>query len=167
MVWREVPVPVIGAIHGVAFGGGFQLTLGCDLRFVAPDARLSVMEIKWGLAPDMGAMVLLPRLVRDDVARDLTFSGRIFSGEAALTLGLATRVCADPRAEALAYAHDIAAKSPDAIRAAKRLLNLGADADQRTLLLRESEEQGALIGSANQAEAVLANLQGRAPAFSD
>lgn len=167
MVWREVPVPVIGAIHGVAFGGGFQLTLGCDLRFVAPDARLSVMEIKWGLAPDMGAMVLLPRLVRDDVARDLTFSGRIFSGEAALALGLATRVCADPRAEALAYAHDIAAKSPDAIRAAKRLLNLGADADQRTLLLRESEEQGALIGSANQAEAVLANLQGRAPAFSD
>jgi enoyl-CoA hydratase/carnithine racemase len=167
LVWREIPVPVIGAIHGVAFGGGFQLALGCDLRFVTPDARLSILEIKWGLVPDMAGMVLLRGLVRDDVLRELTWTGRIVSGEDAVGLGLATRVCADPRAEALALARDIAGKSPDAIRAGKRLINLMAEADQKTILLEESREQTALIGSSNQVEAVSANLQKRAPQFAD
>ena len=167
MVWRELPVPVIGALHGVAFGGGFQLALGCDLRFVAPATRLSIMEIKWGLVPDMGAMVLLPRLVRDDVARELTWSGRIFSGEEALALGLATRVAPDPHAEALAFAREVAGRNPQAIRAGKRLLDLAAEADQQTVLRRESDEQAALIGSPNQIEAVLANFENRAPIFSD
>jgi enoyl-CoA hydratase/carnithine racemase len=167
MVWREVPVPVIAAVHGVAFGGGFQLTLGADLRFVAADVRMSVMEIRWGLVPDMGGMVLLPGLVRDDIARDLTFSGRQFSGEEAASLGLATRVCADPYAEALAYAADIATKSPDAIRGGKRLLNLSRQIDQKTLLQHETDEQVALIGSPNQIEAVTANMQKRAARFAD
>ena len=124
MVWREQPVPVIAAVHGVAFGGGFQLALAADMRFVAPDARMSVMEIKWGLVPDMAGMVLLRGLVRDDLVRELTYTGRIFEGAEAERLGLATRVCADPRAEALALAAEIAGKSPTAIRAAKRLLNM-------------------------------------------
>lgn len=167
MVWREIPVPVVAAVHGVAFGGGFQLALGCDLRFVTADARMAVMEIKWGLVPDMAGMVLLKGLVRDDVARELTWTGRIFSGEEALAMGLATRVCADPRVEALAFAADVAAKNPQAIRAGKRLLNLAAEADQHQILLEESREQGALIGAPNQIEAVMANLQKRAPAFAD
>jgi enoyl-CoA hydratase/carnithine racemase len=167
MVWREVPVPVIAAVHGVAFGGGFQVALGADLRFVAPDARMCVMEIKWGLVPDMAGIVLMRSLVRDDIFRDLTFSGRIFDGAEAHALGLATRVCADPRAEALAYATDIAGKSPHAIRAAKRLLNLPAGAGVAEILLQESIEQTALIGSPNQVEAVMANLQKRAPTFHD
>ena len=91
MVWREIPVPVIAAVHGVAFGAGFQLSLGADMRFVAPDAQLSVMEIKWGLVPDMAGILLMRGLVRDDVARELIFSGRIFNGQEALRLGLATR----------------------------------------------------------------------------
>lgn len=167
MVWREIPAPVIGAIHGVAFGGGFQLALGCDLRFVTPDVRLAVLEIKWGLIPDMAGIALMRGLVRDDVARELTWTGRIFNGEEALAIGLATRVCADPRAEALALAREIAGKNPHAIRAGKRLINLMAEADQRTILLEESREQTALIGSANQVEAVTANLQKRAPSFAD
>jgi enoyl-CoA hydratase/carnithine racemase len=167
MVWREIPVPVIGAVHGVAFGGGFQLALGCDLRFVAADAKLAVLEIKWGLIPDMAGMVLMRGLVRDDIARELTWTGRIFSGEEAVAMGLATRVCPDPRAEALAFAAEIAAKNPHAIRAGKRLLNLMAEGDQHVILLEESKEQGALIGSANQVEAVMANLQKRAPSFAD
>lgn len=165
MVWREIPVPVIAAVHGVAFGGGFQLCLGADMRFVAPDAQLSVMEIKWGLVPDMGGIVLMSRLVRDDVARELIFSGRTFSGQEALGLGLATRVCDDPRAEALAFAKEVAAKSPDAIRAAKRLLTLVAETRQHAILLAETDEQGKLIGSPNQVEAVRANLEKRAPQF--
>jgi len=166
-VWRELPVPVIAAVHGVAFGGGFQLTLGPDLRFVAPDTKMSVMEIKWGLVPDMAGLVLLRQLVRDDIARELTFSGRVFTGEEAFKLGLATRVCADPRGEALAFAAEIASRNPDAIRAGKRLFNLAAEADAGTVFKAETDEQVALIGSPNQIEAVMANMQKRAPSFAD
>jgi enoyl-CoA hydratase/carnithine racemase len=167
MVWREIPVPVIAAVHGAAYGGGFQLMLGADLRFVAPDTKLSIMEINWGLVPDMGGIALLRRLLRDDVARELTYTGRVFSGEEAGRLGLATRVCADPRAEALALAREIAARPPKAMRAAKRLLDLAVDADAKALLLAESREQAALIGAAEQVEAVQARLAGRAPRFDD
>ncbi|MBV9331054.1 MAG: crotonase/enoyl-CoA hydratase family protein [Alphaproteobacteria bacterium] len=167
MVWREIPVPVIAAVHGVAFGGGFQLALGADMRFVAPDTRLAVMEIRWGLVPDMAGLVLLRGLVRDDVARELTFTGRIFTGEEALRHGIATRVTSDPRGEALALAAEIASKNPQAIRAGKRLFNLAADADQKSILLEETREQVALIGAPNQVEAVMANMQKRAPTFVD
>jgi enoyl-CoA hydratase/carnithine racemase len=166
-VWREIPVPVIAAVHGVAFGGGFQLALGADMRFVAPDARLAVLEIKWGLVPDMAGTQLMWRLAREDVIRELTFTGRIFSGEEALALGFATRVCADPRAEALLTAREIAGKNPDAIRAAKRLLNAAPGDDIAAGLTRESVEQARLIGSPNQAEAIRANLEKRAPSFAD
>lgn len=167
LVWRELPVPVIAAVHGVAYGGGFQLMLGAELRFVAPDTKLSIMEINWGLVPDMGGIALLRGLLRDDLARELVYTGRVFSGSDAGQLGLATRVCADPRAEALALAHEIAARSPKAMRAAKRLLDLAADADAKTILLAESREQAALIGSAEQAEAVRARLAGRRGDFAD
>jgi enoyl-CoA hydratase/carnithine racemase len=166
-VWRELPVPVIAAVHGVAFGGGLQVALGADMRYVAADARLSVMEIRWGLVPDMAGTQLMRHLAREDVVRELTYTGRIFSGEEALRLGFATRVCDDPRAEALATAHDIAGKSPDAIRAAKRILNAAVVVDAEAGLTMESVEQGRLIGTKNQVEAVMANLQRRAPAFMD
>ncbi|MDM0057911.1 crotonase/enoyl-CoA hydratase family protein [Variovorax fucosicus] len=167
MVWRQVPVPVIAAVHGVAFGGGLQVALGADVRIVAPDTRMSVMEIKWGLVPDMGGMVLMRELARTDVVRELTFTGRIFSGEEALRIGFATRLAADPLAEALQMAHEIAGKSPDAIRAGKRLLNAAMSLGAAELLMAESIEQQALIGSANQAEAVNANMARRAPSFAD
>lgn len=167
MVWREIPVPVIAAVHGVAFGGGFQLALGPDMRFVTPDARLSVLEIKWGLVPDMAGIVLMRGLVRDDVARELTYSGRIFSGEEAGRIGMATRVCQDPRAEALAFAKEVAGRNPHAIRAAKRLLDLALEGDQHAILKAESAEQTVLIGSPNQVEAVRASMEQRAPVFAD
>ncbi|WP_027571285.1 crotonase/enoyl-CoA hydratase family protein [Bradyrhizobium sp. WSM1743] len=164
--WRQLPVPVIAAVHGVAFGGGFQLSLGADMRFLAPDARMSVMEIKWGLVPDMAGTPILASLVRDDILRDLTYTGRIFSAQEAMTYGLATRICDNPRAAALEVAREIAGKSPDAIRAAKRMLN-NLSVDPGPALLAESVEQQKLIGSANQIEAVRANLEKRAPKFAD
>ena len=167
MVWREQPVPVIAAVHGVAFGGGFQLALGADIRLVTADARMAVMEIKWGLVPDMAGLVLMRSLIRDDVARELTYTGRIFNGEEAVAMGLATRVCADPRAEALAMAAEIAGKNPQAVRGAKRLLNMVQDSDQRAILEAESVEQSALIGKPNQIEAVMSNMQKRAAVFQD
>lgn len=166
-VWREVPVPVIAAVHGVAFGGGFQVMLGADLRYLAPDTRLSVMEIKWGLVPDMAGMQLMRHLAREDVVRELTYTGRVFSAEEALGLGFATRLCDDPRAAALETAHEIAGKSPDAVRAAKRLLRLAFEEGAAPVLLAESQEQDALIGGANQIEAVTANLEKRSPCFRD
>ncbi|MDM0073180.1 crotonase/enoyl-CoA hydratase family protein [Variovorax sp. J2P1-59] len=167
MVWREVPVPVIAAVHGVAFGGGLQVALGADVRLVAPGTKLSVMEIKWGLVPDMAGMVLMRELARNDVVRELTFTGRIFSGEEAVAIGFATRLATDPLAEALEMAREIAQKSPDAIRAGKRLLNAAMGHSAADLLLAESVEQKALMGSANQTEAVRANMEKRAPRFSD
>ncbi|MDM0103584.1 crotonase/enoyl-CoA hydratase family protein [Variovorax sp. J22R24] len=165
MVWREVPVPVIAAVHGVAFGGGLQVALGADVRLVAPGTKLSVMEIKWGLVPDMAGMVLMRELARNDVVRELTFTGRIFSGEEAVAIGFATRLAIDPLAEALEMAREIARKSPDAIRAGKRLLNAAMGQSAADLLLAESVEQKALIGSANQTEAVRANIEKRPPQF--
>ena len=165
LVWREAPVPVICAVHGVALGGGLQVALGCDVRLVSADAKLCLMEVRWGLVPDMGAMTLLKGLVRDDVARELVLTARTVSGEEAVALGLATRVSADPRAEALGLAREIASKSPTAVRAAKRLLNL--DGDPTTILQAESREQAALLGSADQVEAVSANLGKRPPRFAD
>jgi enoyl-CoA hydratase/carnithine racemase len=164
--WRQLPVPVIAAIHGVAFGGGFQLALGADMRFLAPDARMSIMEIKWGLVPDMAGTPILASLVRDDILRELTFTGRIFSAQEALTYGLATRICDDPRGAALEVALEIAGKSPDAIRAVKRMLN-NLSVDPGPALLAESVEQQKLLGSPNQTEAVRANIDKRAPKFAD
>src|SRR4051794_19910683 len=164
--WRQLPVPVIAAIHGVAFGGGFQLALGADMRFLSADARMSIMEIKWGLVPDMAGTPILASLLRDDILRDLTYTGRIFSAQEAMSYGLATRISDDPRAAALDVAREIAGKSPDAIRAAKRLLN-NLSVDPGPALLAESVEQQKLIGSANQTEAVRANLEKRAPKFAD
>lgn len=166
-VWREIPVPVIAAVHGVAFGGGFQLMLGADMRYIAPDARLAVLEIKWGLIPDMAGTQLMKHLVREDLVRELTYTGRVFSGEEAFVMGFATRVCADPRAEALATAHDIAGKNPHAIRAGKRLLNAAVDVGPADGLQQETDEQVALIGSPNQVEAIMANMQKRPPAFAE
>jgi enoyl-CoA hydratase/carnithine racemase len=164
--WRQLPVPVIAAIQGVAFGGGFQLALGADMRFLAPDARMSIMEIKWGLVPDMAGTPILASLVRDDILRDLTYTGRIFSAQEAMTYGLATRICDDPRGAAFEVAREIARKSPDAIRAAKRLLN-NLSVDPGPALLAESVEQMRLMGAPNQLEAVRANLEKRAPRFAD
>src|ERR1700674_1631057 len=164
--WRQLPVPVIAAIQGVAFGGGFQLALGADMRFLSPDARMSIMEIKWGLVPDMAGTPILASLVRDDILRELTYTGRIFSAQEAMTFGLATRICDDPRAAALEVAREIAGKSPQAIRAAKRLLN-NLSVDPGPALLAESVEQIKLMGSANQLEAVRANIEKRAPRFAD
>ncbi|GGE17202.1 enoyl-CoA hydratase [Polymorphobacter glacialis] len=167
MLWRELAVPVIAAVHGVAFGAGFQLALGADLRFVTPDARFAAFEMNWGLVPDMAGIALLRGLVRDDVARDLVYGARIVSGTEAAAIGLVTRVCADPLAEALAYAAEIAGRNPDAVRAAKRLLNLAQDETQSAILIAESDEQGRLIGAPNQVEAVNSRLAKRAGQFRD
>jgi len=165
--WRELPMPVIAAVHGYAFGAGFQIMLGADIRIAAPDATLSIMEARWGLVPDVAGVALLRTLVRDDVARELTYTARRFSGQEGARLGVITRVAADPRGEALALARTIAGQSPYAMRAAKRLFNFARDARPEEILLAESREAQALLNGANHAEAVAAGRADRPPVFED
>jgi enoyl-CoA hydratase/carnithine racemase len=166
-VWTELPVPVIAAVHGVALGGGLQIALGADLRIVAPDARLSVLEIRWGLIPDMTGTHMLRRLLPLDVAKELTWTGRMVSGQEAVVLGLATRLSDDPRGAALALAGELAASNPYAIRGAKRLLNQSGLVSQEAQFREEARIMGSLIGSPNQLEAVAAYFEKRPPVFAD
>lgn len=165
--WQEVPVPVIAAVHGVALGGGCQIALGADIRIMAPDARMSVMEVKWGLIPDMTGTWMLPRLVGLDVAKELTFTARMVEAEEALRIGLTTHVADDPLAAAQELAAEIASKSPDAVRAAKRLLNQSGFVPVAEQYEAERREIGALIGSPNQIEAVKAGFDKRDASFTD
>jgi enoyl-CoA hydratase/carnithine racemase len=167
MQWRKLPVPVIAAVHGVCFGGGLQIAAGADIRVIAPDARLAVLEMKWGLVPDMGGFALWRGLVRDDVLRELTYTNREFSGEEAHALGFATLLDADPVARALALAREIASRSPSSIRAAKALFNRSADAPLDEILMVESIEQQRLLGTRNQLEAVRSQAERRPPRFVD
>jgi len=165
--WRDAPVPVIAAIHGFAFGGGFQLPLAADVRIVHPDTKLSLMELKWGLIPDMGGMALLKPTLRPDVLSDLLYTARVFDGREAVAVGIATRLADDPVKAALDMAREIASRSPDAVRAAKRLMRIGNDELDGRILRAEASEQLALLRGAHHAEAVAAGMAKRAPDFRD
>lgn len=165
--WRTLGVPVIAAIHGIAFGGGFQIASGADIRIAAPGTRCSIMEMKWGIVPDMAGFALWRTTVRDDILRELAYTAREFLAEEALSLGFLTRIADDPHDQAMELARTIAGRNPHAIRAAKRLANLAAHADDTAILIAESEEQAALMRSPNQIEAVMANMQKRPPVFAD
>ena len=165
--WASVPAPVVAAVHGNCLGGGLQIALGADIRIATPDARLSVMEIQWGLIPDMSITRTLPRLVGIDVAKELTYTGRVFSGEEALRLGVVTRLSQDPFAAAQELAVEIAGRSPDAIRAAKRLFDESWTGPPDATLALEAELQRGLIGSPNQLAAVTAGLAKQPPVFID
>jgi enoyl-CoA hydratase/carnithine racemase len=165
--WIRLPVPVIAAVHGSCLGGGLQIALAADIRIATPDSRLSVMEIKWGLIPDMSITRTLPRLVGIDVAKELTYTGRIFSGEEALQLGVVTRLAEDPLSAAQELAAEIASKSPHAVRGAKRLYDSSWAASAEESLALEAEIQLSLVGSPNQLAAVSSGLSKQPAEFAD
>jgi len=166
-IWKELPMPVIAVVHGATFGGGLQIALGADLRVAAPDVQLSVMENKWGLVPDMSGTQTLRDLVRLDVAKDLTWTGRVVGAVEGKELGLLTRVSDDPLTVARELAKEIASKSPNAIRTGKRLIEAAWRGEVKAGLELEAELQRSIIGGANQMEAVTANFQKRKPEFTD
>ena len=165
--WLTLPMPVIAALHGSCFGGGLQIALGADIRIATPDARLSVMEVRWGLIPDMAITRTLPRLVAIDVAKELTFTGRVVDGTEAQSLGLVTRLADDPLAAASALATEIAQRSPDAVRGAKRLYDESWTGAAHDTLALEAELQLGLIGSPNQLAAVAAGFTKQPAEFVD
>jgi enoyl-CoA hydratase/carnithine racemase len=166
-VWQEIPVPVIAAVHGHALGGGIQIALGADIRIVHPQTQLSVREVFWGLVPDMTGTLALSRLVRPDIAKELTFTARVFSGDEAFALGLATRLSDTPYDDAMTLAREIAGNSPDAIRGAKALFNRLFTDGAAEQFAEERRVIGSLIGRANQVECVMASFEKRAPVFAD
>jgi enoyl-CoA hydratase/carnithine racemase len=165
--WSEVPVPVIAALWGHCLGGGLQIALGADLRIVHPDTKLSVLEIRWGLSPDMTGTATLPRLVGPDVAKELTWTGRMVSGEEAVGLGLATRCSDAPLDDALALAREIAGRNPFAVRGVKRLIDQSGRVPLAQQYADEREVIGSLVGTPNQVEAVTAYFEQRTPSFAD
>ena len=164
-VWQEVPVPVIAAVHGHALGGGIQIALGADIRIVHPDTQLSVREVHWGLIPDMTGTLMLSRLVRPDVVKNLVFTARIFSGREAHDLGIATQLSDNVHADAMTMAREIAGRSPEAVRGAKKLINLLANSGAAEQFAAERAIIGQLIGTANQAEAVMSHFEKRPQNF--
>ncbi len=166
-VWQTIPQPVIAAVHGHALGGGLQIALGADIRVATPDATLSVMEVRWGLLPDMSGPQTLVRLCGLDVAKELVFTGRRITGTEARALGLVTHVDDDPVARARALATEIAGRNPAAVQGAKELLNLAGTRPLVESLTDESRKMAGLIGSPNQVEAVMAEMEGRPPSFTD
>lgn len=165
--WRELPVPVIAAVHGVAFGGGLQIMLGADIRYVAAETKLCVMEMKWGLIPDMAGTQLMRHLIREDIVKELTYTRRVFSGKAAVEYGFATHVSEDPHTDAMKLAAEIAANSPSAVVLAKKVINHAPYLGAKEGLLLESEAQASILLEANQLEAVFASMQKRAGKFED
>jgi len=165
--WRELAVPVIAAINGVVFGGGLQIALGADMRYASKGSQFSIMEIKWGLIPDMGGSQLMGQLVAADVIKELTFTGRIFEAEQALEYGFLTALKDDPLAYAFEIAKQISQRSPSAIRACKALLNQAPYLDAEQGLLMESQLQNTIIGKPDQLEAIQAVLQNRSTKFAD
>ncbi|HYI61014.1 MAG TPA: crotonase/enoyl-CoA hydratase family protein [Acidimicrobiales bacterium] len=166
-VWHALPQPVVAALHGHVLGGGLQIALGADIRIAAADAKLSVMEVRWGLLPDMTGPQMLVRLCGLDVAKELVFTGRRITGAEAHGLGLVTHVSEDPLGDARALAAEIAGRNPEAVRGAKALLNAAGTRPLEESLVDESRRMEALMGSPNQVEAVMAELEGRAPRFAD
>ncbi len=166
-VWKTLPVPIIAALHGTVYGGGLQIALGADIRIAHPASRLSVMEIRWGLIPDMGLSQTLRDLVRLDIAKELTFTGREVEGKEAQAIGLVTALSETPRKAALSLASRIANQNPDAIRYGKYLLEKTRHGYHKTGLKLEETLQAKLIGGRNQMEAVRAAMEKRKPVFSD
>jgi enoyl-CoA hydratase/carnithine racemase len=166
-IWQELPVPVIASLHGAALGGGFQIALGADVRIAHPETQLSVMEIKYGLIPDMSISQTLLRLARPDVVAELLYTGRVLTASEGAPLGLVTRTADDPREAAHTLAKEIATKSPHAIRAGKKLLRGAVGLGPKESFLLETDLQLALLGTPNQMEAVMSVMQTREPSFSD
>ncbi|MGB0115002.1 MAG: crotonase/enoyl-CoA hydratase family protein [Ilumatobacteraceae bacterium] len=166
-VWQELPVPVIAAVHGHALGGGFQIALGADIRIVHPDTKMSVREVYWGLVPDMTGTFILSQLVRPDIAKELTFTARVFDAREGAELGVVTRLSDNPKDDAMALAHQIAGMSPGAVRGSKALFNRQLSEGAAEQFAAERAAIGAQIGTPNQIEAVMSGMEKRPPNYTD
>lgn len=165
--WREVPVPVIAAVHGAAVGGGLNIMCGADIKYITADTKLSIMEMKWGIIPDMAGSQMWIHNVREDIIRELIYTHRVFSGEEAVQYGFATHLSENPFEDAMKLATEIASKNPAAIVKSKKMMNEAPYLSVEDGLMLESVEQMQVLGKKAQMEAVMAAMQKRPANFSD
>lgn len=163
--WRRLPVPVIAVTRGHVFGAGVQLALAADFRFTTPEAKWSILEAKWGLVPDMSGTVPLVEQIPLDLAKRLTMTGEVFSGEQAAAWGLATGSDVDPDKLARELADQLIERSPDSVSASKTLLNEAARRGLRAQLRLERRLQLAMFRSPNTEIARSAGTKGETPVF--
>ncbi|MGB8403902.1 MAG: crotonase/enoyl-CoA hydratase family protein [Mycobacterium sp.] len=158
--WRELPVPVIASLHGHCYGGGMQLALAADFRIATPDCKMSIMESRWGLIPDMTGSVTLRELLPMDVAKRLTMTAEIFPATDALRYGLVTSVADDPVAAAEELAAQLIERSPDALAATKKLFHSTWTSAPRWAFWTESALQLRLLRGRNHRLARKAGREG-------
>lgn len=150
LIWQELPVPVIAAIEGFCFGAGMQLALAADIRIAHPNSQLSIMESRWGLVPDMGLTRSIKGIIGLDLAKELTLTARIFDGNYAKQIGLVTHLDGTPLAKAQLIAQEMLQRSPDALMAAKRVLDAMEHAPKKSLRLEKIWQLKLLLGKNSQ-----------------
>ncbi len=146
LIWQELPVPVIAAMEGYCLGAGMQLALAADIRIAHPDTKMSIMESRWGLVPDMGLTRSLKGLIGVDLAKELTLTARVFDGDYAKEIGLVTHLSDSPLEKANEIATEMLQRSPDALTAAKRVLDAMEHQPEKSLRLEKIWQLKLLLG---------------------
>jgi len=165
LIWQEISIPVVAVLEGPVFGAGLQLALGADIRIAGDNTVLSIMETKWGLIPDMGITQTLPKLISYDQALYATLTSNLITATEAKSLGLVTICSKNPYDESTKWVKGISARSPEAIVSTKTLYKKAWSEKTTENVRLEALLQTKLIGSPNQMEAVLANIENRTPNF--
>ncbi len=163
----QMEKPAVAAVQGHAVGAGFQLALACDLRIATEDVRFALLEVRFGLVPDLGGMHRLARMIGQARTKDLVWTGRSIQAEEAERLGVVNRVVGQEMLakEAEAYAREIAAAPPRPVSLAKSLIGRTFETGLETNLERDAQAQAACIESEDHREAVEAFLEKRPPRF--
>jgi enoyl-CoA hydratase len=161
----ELPLPVIAAANGHAYGGGLETLLGCDFVYAARGARFALSEVRLGIMPGVGGTVTLPRAVGERRAKELMFTAKAFSAEEAAAWGLVNKVCDNPLEEALATAKVISENAPLSVRQAKKAIHHGLDTDFLTGFRFEIEAYNRLVNTEDRHEGVRAFNEKRKPDF--
>ena len=161
----DCPKPVIAAVHGYCIGAGVDLITACDIRLASPDAVFSVRETRLGMVADVGTMQRLPKVIAPGHAAELAFTGRDITADRAKEIGLVNDVHPDVHQAAIELAEEIAANSPLAVQGAKAVLKAGQNRSIEEALDYMAVWNAAFLQSNDLQEAMLANLQKRAPEF--
>jgi enoyl-CoA hydratase/carnithine racemase len=161
----ELPLPVIAAVNGHAYGGGLETALGCDFIYAARSARFALSEVRLGIMPGVGGTVTLPRAVGERRAKELILTARAFSAEEGAAWGLINKVCDNPLEEALATANAIAENAPLSVRQAKKSIHYGLQTDLLTGFRFQIEAYNRLVDTEDRHEGVRAFNEKRKPVF--
>ena len=165
MALMELPLPVIAAVNGHAFGGGMEMALCCDFIYAARSARMALSETRLGLMPGGGGTQNMPRAAGERRAKELILTGQAFEAQQGYEWGIVNKVCDKVVDEALATARTIAENAPVAVRQAKKSIHYGLSMDLMTGYRFEIEAYNQLVGTEDRKEGIRAFNEKRKPQF--